>query len=84
MKNARKITAAQEILAQAQKLGFQDAYLVFCDEEGNLFESIDDAANDNLNSDDDMTVSVELVLDEELTFRVEADEEGESTQIVFP
>jgi hypothetical protein len=84
MNNTKKVDAAQKVLAYAKELGFEDAFITYCDEEGCLFETVDDVANDNLNSDDDMIVGIHLILDEELTFRVEVDEEGESAQIVFP
>jgi hypothetical protein len=83
MKNAQKVAAAQELLNFIKTTGgFDDAYLVFCDEEGNVYESIEDVAADTL--DDEVTVSIEIVLDEELTFNVEEGEEKETRIIYAP
>jgi hypothetical protein len=83
MKNAQKVAAAQELLTFIKTTGgFNDAYLVFCDEEGNLYESVEDVAADTL--DNEVTVSIEIVLDEELTFNVEEGEEKEPRIIYAP
>lgn len=73
LKNANKVIAAQELLAFVKTTGFDDAYLVFCDEEGTIFESIEDVARDSLAGE--MTVSIHLILDEELSFLIEEEEE---------
>jgi hypothetical protein len=73
MKNAQKAIIAQQVLAYAKENGFEDAFLTFCDEEGTLFESVEDVARETLAGE--VTVSIHLVLDEELSFLIEEEEE---------
>jgi hypothetical protein len=73
MKNAQKVPRAQQVLDFAKHLGFDDAYLTYCDEEGTLFESVEDVAKDTLAGE--TTVGIHLILDEELSFLIEEAEE---------
>ena len=75
MKNARKVAAAQELLAFVKTFGFDDAYLVFCDEEGTLFESVEDVAREQFAGE--VTVGIHLILDEELSFLIEEEEDSD-------
>jgi len=76
MKNAQKVAAAQELLAFIKTTGgFDDAYLVFCDEEGTLFESIDDVAKETFPGE--VTLGIHLILDEELSFLIEEEEDSD-------
>jgi hypothetical protein len=81
MKNEQKAAIAQQVLAQAKELGFENAYITFCDEEGTLFESVEDVARETL--DGECTVSVHLVLDEELSFLVEDEQDTGDPNITF-
>jgi hypothetical protein len=82
MKNAQKVANAQQVLAQAKSLGFEDAYLTYCDEEGTLFESVEDVAREQFAGE--VTVGIHLILDEELSFLIEGDEEtDEQPKITF-
>jgi hypothetical protein len=74
MKNEQKIAAAQQVLDYAKSLGFDDAYITYCDEEGTLFESVEDVARETLAGE--TTVGIHLILNEELSFLVE--EEADS------
>ena len=75
MKNTEKIAAAQSLLTHAKALGFEDAYITYSDEEGSLFESIEDLANDRFAGE--TTATVYLVLDEELGFVIEEEEDSD-------
>ena len=82
LKNANKVAAAQELLAFVKTTGFDDAYLVFCDEAGTLFESVEDVAREQFAGE--VTISIHLILDEELSFLIEGDEEtDEEPKITF-
>ena len=68
--NSKKVAAAQQVLAQAKELGFEDAYLTYCDEEGTLYESVEDIAGNTL-ATGEVTASIHLILDDELNFLIE-------------
>jgi hypothetical protein len=73
MKNEQKVAVAQQVLDHAKSLGFEDAYLTYCDEEGTLYESVEDVAKETLAGE--VTIAVHLILDEELSLLVEEGEE---------
>jgi hypothetical protein len=75
MKNIRKVAAAQYLLAQAETLGFKDAYITYCDDDGALYESVEDVAKENYAGE--ITVGIHLVLDEELSFLIEEEEDSD-------
>jgi hypothetical protein len=82
MKNKQKVSTAELVLGYAKSLGFDDAYITYCDEEGNLFESIEDVAKEQFAGE--ATVGIHLILDEELSFLIEGDEEiDEQPKITF-
>jgi hypothetical protein len=82
MKNAQKVPRAQQVLDFARSLGFDDAYITYCDEEGTLFESVEDVAKEQFAGE--ATVGIHLILDEELSFLIEGDEEiDEQPKITF-
>jgi hypothetical protein len=82
MKNAQKAIIAQQVLAYAKENGFENAFLIFCDEEGTLFESVEDVAREHFAGE--VTVGIHLILDEELSFLIEGDEEtDEEPKITF-
>lgn len=80
MKNEQKVAAAQRVLDHAKSLGFEDAYITYSDEEGSLFESIEDLANDRFAGE--TTASVYLVLDEELGFLIDEEEDSDDPPTV--
>jgi hypothetical protein len=73
MKNAQKVHTAELVLGYAKSLGFDDAYITYCDEEGNLFETVEDVAKETLAGE--TTVGIHLILNEELSFLIEEEEE---------
>jgi hypothetical protein len=75
MKNAQKVATAEQVLAHAKSLGFDDAYITYCDEEGTLFESVEDVARETLAGE--MTVGIHLILNEELSFLIEEEEDSD-------
>ncbi len=73
MKNAQKVSTAQQVLDHAKSLGFEDAYLTYCDEEGTLFESVEDVAKETFPGE--VNIGIHLILDEELRLLIEEGEE---------
>ena len=69
LKNAKKVAVAQQVLAYAKTTGFDDAYLVLLRRGRHLFESVEDVAKEHLAGE--VTVSIHLILDEELSFLIE-------------
>jgi hypothetical protein len=81
MKNSAKIAAAEEILATARSLGFEDAYLAFTDDvnEGTLYETLEEIVSEYA-VDDSVSVSIHLVLDDDLAFKLVEDPEAEDEE----
>ena len=82
MKNSAKIAAAEEILATARSLGFEDAYLAFTDDllnDGTLCETLEDIAAEYA-VDDKVSVSIVLILDDDLAFQLVEDPEAEDEE----
>jgi hypothetical protein len=75
MKNSAKIAIAEELLATARSLGFENAYLAFTDDfvnEGNLYETLEEIASEYA-ADDILSVSIHLILDDDLAFKLVGD-----------
>lgn len=75
MKNAQKVPTAQQVLDFAKSVGFDDAYITYCDEEGTLFETVEDVAKETLAGE--TTVGIHLILNEELSFLIEEEEDSD-------
>jgi hypothetical protein len=79
MKNATKIPAAEEILAAARSLGFEDAYLAFTNDEGIIYETLEEIAGEH-DIDENVSVSIHLILDDNLAFKLVEDPEAEDEE----
>jgi hypothetical protein len=71
IKNTQKIALAEEVVAHARSLGFEHSFLIFTDEDGYTFDRLEELAQENsCESDTPITVSINIVLDEDLNFFV--------------
>jgi hypothetical protein len=82
MKNIRKIALAEQVVAYARSLGFEDARLQFTDDGGELFDTIEELA-EGYGLDESCTAGIHLVLDDDLAFSITTedpdDEDSEPT-----
>jgi hypothetical protein len=79
MKNSAKIAAAEEILATARSLGFENAYLAFTDDfvnDGSLCETLEEIASE-YGPNDRVSASIHLILDDDLAFELVEDPDDE-------
>jgi hypothetical protein len=79
MKNADKITKAEEVLAHARFLGFENAFLSFMDEDGQIYDNLEELS-ESYGGDEEISASIILTLDEELSFRLREDPEDETAE----
>ena len=77
MNTAQKIAKAEEVLAHARSLGFENAFLTFMDEEGDFYESLQDLA-ENYAVDESVSASVIITLDEDIAFQLIEDPDDEN------
>ena len=79
MKNSAKIAAAEEILATARSLGFENAHIRFAEafETGLLYDTLEEIAED-YTPNDKVSVSIHLILDDDLAFELVEDPDDES------
>jgi len=82
MKNATKIPAAQELLAHAKTLGFANAYLRYADEDYDLYDTVEEVA-DNYTAGCTVAVAIHLILDDELTFTLQEDQDDLEPRIDY-
>jgi hypothetical protein len=82
MKNTRKIALAEQVVAHARSLGFEDARLQFTDDGGEIFDTIEELA-EGYGLDEPCTAGIHLVLDDDLAFSITTedpdDEDSEPT-----
>ena len=81
MKNTQKIAFAEQVVAHARSLGFEHSYLTFTDEDGYTFDRLEELAAENTSgADAPIAVSINVLLDEDLTFFVIEDPEDEEAE----
>ena len=77
MKQKDKVTAANKIVQFAKDIGFTGAYVKFIvEDEDEAYESIEEVAN-AFDIGDEVSVAIDIFLDDDLTFEVNSDEEIE-------
>ena len=79
MKNTQKIAVAEQVVAHARSLGFEDAHLTFTDEDGYNFDTLEELTED-CGADQDLTATITIVLDEDLTFSLVEDPDDEDAE----
>ena len=82
MRNDRKIALGEQIVAHARSHGFDEAHLQFLDENGELFDTVEEIAN-NYAPDDSVTIGILLILDQDLTFDLVPDPLDEDAEPII-
>ena len=85
MKNSAKIGLAEQVVAHARSLGF-DACLIFRDEDGYPYDTLYELSEQNgCDPDETITASINIILDEDLTFSLieDPDDEDADPRIEF-
>ena len=77
MKNSAKIAAAEEILAAARSLGFENAHIRFADDfEAGLYDTLEEIAEEYA-VNEKVCASIHLILDDDLAFELVEDPDDE-------
>ena len=79
MKNTQKIALAEQVVAHARSLGFEDAHLQFCNDDGDLFDTLEEFAEDH-GVDEDVIATIAIVLDQDLAFTLVEDPDDEDAE----
>jgi hypothetical protein len=79
MKNTSKIANAEQVVAYARSLGFEDARLQFLDENGDLYDTIEELA-EGYGLDEPLSAEIHLVLDEDLAFSLTEDPDDDEAE----
>ena len=77
MNTAQKIAKAEDVLAHARSLGFENAFLTFMDEEGIFYESLEQLS-ENYAIDESVSASIIITLDEDIGFYLIEDPDDEN------
>lgn len=80
MKNSAKIAAAEQLLSDARSLGFENAHIRFADDfEAGLYDTLEEIAEEYA-VNDKVSVSIHLILDDDLTFELVEDPDNEDAE----
>ena len=79
MKNTLKIALAEQVVAHARTIGFEDARIQFLDESGDLYDTIEELA-EGYGLDEPCSAEIHLILDEDLAFSLAQDPEDDEAE----
>jgi hypothetical protein len=79
MKNIEVIRAAERVLAFAKSQGLTSSALEFMDENGDIYESLDDLA-ENFEGGETLEIYVKVILDK-ITVEIIQDEDAEDLEV---